>query len=105
MLPTSEVLKAAEDQRDELLKQDRWIAAYKDAKAQEPLLVGGRPGRDYYIVEFRKEGGTTGLMRVNALAGRVGAFTGIQKAGTSLYRFYRPTEIPDIVARQPDVFP
>ena len=42
-------------------------------------------------------------MRVNASTGTVGAFTGIQKAGTSLYRFYRPTEIPDIVAQQSDV--
>jgi hypothetical protein len=101
----SVIQKAAEDERDRLLKIEKWTTAYKDAKPEEPLLVTGRPNRDYYIVEFRKEGRTTGLMRVNAQTGKVGSFTGIQKPGSSLYRFHRPKEIPQLVAQHSELSP
>jgi len=106
MLGPVVIQKAAEDKRDQLLKIDRWATAYKDAQPERPLLVGGRaPERDYYIVQFRKDDRTTGLMRVNAVTGKVGSFTGIQEPGRSLYRFYRPEEIPQLVARDTDLFP
>ena len=107
MISVVEIQKAAERERDRLQTIEKWTAAYKDARPQDPLIVEGRtiPEKDYYIVEFRRDDRTTGVMLVNALTGEVGSITGIQTPDDTLYRFYRPTEIPSVVLRHHDLFP
>ena len=106
IVSVSDSRKAAEDERERLLKIDRWTAAYKDALAQEPLLVAGNaPEKVYYIVEFRQGNRTTGLMLVNARSGKVGSVTGIQTAAASMFHFYQPKEIPALVDECAVLFP
>jgi hypothetical protein len=59
----------------------------------------------YYIVEFRQENRTTGLMRVNGRSGKVGSVTGIQTPAASMFHFYQPKEIPALVDGCAVLFP
>ena len=105
MLTTTAIKKKAEEERDRLRMSSKWAVAYADATPGEPLHVGGDgPDDDYYLVEFRQDHRTSGLMEFDASTGELSSFTGIEEPGTSLYRFYRPEEIPALVAQQSDLF-
>jgi hypothetical protein len=100
-LPSDVILRAAVAARDRLVAVPKWSAAYVSATPQEPLLVRGRAPSDmeYYLVEFRQSGRTTGLMIIDARTARVDQVGGIRAgpdAGAPLV-FYRPEQIPALV--------
>jgi hypothetical protein len=99
-LSADAIRQAAVAERDRLRATDRWAVAYAGAEAQEPLFVKTTPPvRDYFIVQFRQNDRTSGLMLVNPESARIGAITGIQKPGQSLFQFVRPEDVPPLLER------
>ncbi len=64
-----------------------------------PLLVLGpiRSKRNYYIVEFRSAGLSTGRMIFNASDGALGYTAGLRPGQAALNRFAMPAELPALV--------
>lgn len=87
---------AAEGKR--LARLDRWSRAYVTAAALTPLLVRGTTNsRNYYIVEFRTSGRSTGRMIFNAATGKLAEIAGLLTGQESLPRFAIPSELPPLV--------
>lgn len=97
-LTADDARKAAARERDAIAQTHEWAEAYHGAAPQDALLVKATPpDEDYYIVEFRQSGRTTGLMLVDASSGEVGELTGIRTPTDSLFRFFRPEEVPQLL--------
>lgn len=100
MLTRLQIERLAIDEGERRSKTGQWVVAYRGAVPEEPLLVIGRPPiRDYYIVDFRRDNRTTGLILLNALSGKVGSIAGIQKPGDAMFRFVRPNEVTALFAK------
>jgi hypothetical protein len=102
VLSPDKITQTATVERDELAKIPRWANAFDKTISQEPLLVeSGEPSDSYYLVEFRRDTRTTGLMTINAVSGEPQEIAGIGADPTDrtlgLFKFYHRGEIPPLL--------
>jgi hypothetical protein len=95
MLQPTEVLAAAKAEAAVLARETQWIAAFAGATPRTPVLVKNltRPTRDYYLVDFQKNGKSTGRMVMDPDTAKVRLVTGIRKDGEALPLFLAPEEV------------
>ena len=102
VVSTDKIKQTADVERDELAKIARWANAFGNTLSQQPLLVESEePSDAYYLVEFRRETRTTGLMTINAISGEPQEIAGIGEDPAdrtlALFKFYHRDEIPPLL--------
>jgi hypothetical protein len=95
MLQSTAVIEAAKAEAATLARETQWMAAFTGAAPRTPVLVKNltRPNRDYYIVDFQKNGKSTGRMLMDPDTAKVRMVTGIRKDGESLPLYLAPEEV------------
>jgi hypothetical protein len=95
MLQPAEVIEAAKAEAATLARETQWMAAFTGAAPRTPVLVKNltRPTRDYYLVDFQKNGKSTGRMIMDPSTAKVRMVTGIRKDGESLPLYLAPEEV------------
>lgn len=95
MLEPQEVLNAAKEEAAERAGEPHWRAAFAGATPRQPVLVKNltNPERDYFLVDFQKNGISTGRMVIDPITGRARMVAGIQKDGEALPLFLAPEEV------------
>lgn len=95
MLHPQEILQAAKEEAAERAREPHWRPGFDGATARQPVLVKNltRPDRDYFLVDFQKNGVSTGRMIIDPTTGRARQVTAIQKDGEALPLFLAPEEV------------
>jgi hypothetical protein len=99
-LGPDKIRQSAEREAERLANTSRWRRAFLGAKARDPLLVKARTSRsarNYYIVDFRIGGRSTGRMILDAKSGKVGQVAGLRDEQSELPRFLEPSELPKVL--------